>query len=45
VAGQQRARLARARGADDDQRTPAVCGDLALGRGEAVERIGHAPRI
>ena len=45
VAGQQRARLARARGAHDEQRTAAVGDDLALRRGEAVERIGHAPRI
>ena len=45
VARQQRARLAGARGAHDDQRTPAVRGDLALRGGEAVERIGHAPRI
>ena len=45
VARQQRARLARARGAHDEQRAPAMGGDLALRRGEAVERIGHAPRI
>ena len=45
VAGEQRARLARPRGADDEQRTPAMGGDLVLRRGEAVERIGHAPRI
>ena len=45
VAGQQRARLARARGAHDEQRAAAMGGDLALRGGEAVERIGHAPRI
>ena len=45
VASQQRARLARAGGPHDEQRTPAMGGDLALRRGEAVERIGHAPRI
>jgi hypothetical protein len=45
VAGQQGAGLAGARGADDEQRAPAVRGDLALRGGEAVERIGHARRI
>ena len=42
VASQQRARLARPRGAHDEQWSPAMGGDLALRRGEAVERIGRA---
>ena len=45
VAGQERAGLAGPGGADDDERTAAMCGHLALRGGEAVERIGHAPRI
>ena len=45
VAGQERAGLARPGGAHDDERTSAMCGHLALRGGEAVERIGHAPRI
>jgi hypothetical protein len=41
----QSARLARARGAHDDQRAAVVSDHLALRGGEAVERIGHLPRI
>jgi hypothetical protein len=41
----QCARLARARGAHNDQRAAAVSDHLALRGGEAVERIGHVPRV
>ena len=45
MTGQQRAGLARPGAAHDEQGAAAVGDDPALLSGEAVERIGHVPRI